>query len=412
MNSHMRKILLFLFFSVATVTAYAQGQAWVGQDTASRPIITAVPFLMISPDARSGGMGDAGAALSPDAHSTHWNIGKLAFVEKKAGISLSYTPWLGKIVDDMNLVYLATYYKLDDVQAVAFNLRYFDLGEIFLTNDGTNQIAPDFQPQEYAFDFSYSRRLSEKLGLGVTGRFIHSNLAGDVPVGAGAGQQAKPGNSIAADLGVYYNSDLMLRGREGNLALAAVISNIGNKISYMDESTESFIPANLRLGTAYTANLDAFNKLTFALDLNKLLVPTPPIYQTDASGQYVYDSNGDPIIEKGKDPNRSLISGVFTSVADAPDGFSEEMKEFTISTGLEYWYNDLFAARAGYFWEHDLKGARKFFTMGVGLRYQKLLFDFAYLIPQQQQHPLAETLRFTLGINFEGARATDRSIQE
>lgn len=412
MNSLMRKILLFLFFSVSTVTAFAQGQAWVGQDTASRPIITAVPFLMISPDARSGGMGDAGAALSPDAHATHWNIGKLAFIEKKAGISLSYTPWLGKIVDDMNLVYLATYYKLDDVQAVAFNLRYFDLGEIFLTNDGTNQIAPDFQPQEYAFDFSYSRRLSEKLGLGVTGRFIHSNLAGDIPVGAGAGQQAKPGNSIAADVGVYYNSDMMLRGREGNLALAAVISNIGNKISYMDESTESFIPANLRLGTAYTANLDAFNKLTFALDLNKLLVPTPPVYQTDASGQYVYDSNGDPIIEKGKDPNRSLISGVFTSVADAPDGFSEEMKEFTISTGLEYWYNDLFAARAGYFWEHDLKGARKFFTMGVGLRYQKLLFDFAYLIPQQQQHPLAETLRFTLGINFEGASATDRSIQE
>lgn len=400
MNCIMRKIFLSFIVSIATVSAFAQGQAFIGQDTAARPIITAVPFLMIAPDARSGAMGDAGAAISPDANAAHWNVGKLAFIEKDFGASLSYTPWLGKIVDDMNLLYLSGFYKIDDVQAVAFSLRYFDLGEIFLTQDGTTPIAPDFQPQEYALDLSYSRKLSEKLGLGVTGRFIHSNLAGDVPVGTG-GQQAKAGNSLAADVGLYYNSSLITRGRESNLALAAVISNIGNKITYLDESTESFIPANLRLGSAYTANLDPFNKITVALDFNKLLVPTPPVYERDEQGQYVYNPDGTPKIERGDDPNRSLINGVFTSVADAPDGFTEELKEITISSGLEYWYNDLFAARAGYFWEHNLKGARKYFTLGVGLRYQVFSMDFAYLVPQQQQHPLAETLRFTLGVNFE-----------
>ena len=408
----MRKILLLFFLSISVSTAFAQSQAWIGQDTAARPIITAVPFMMIAPDARSGAMGDVGGAISPDANSVHWNVGKLAFVDKNFGASLSYTPWLGNIVDDMNLAYLAMYYKPDNVQAFAFTLRYFDLGEIFLTEDGTNQIAPDFQPQEYAIGLSYSRKLSEKLGIGVTGQFIHSNLAGDVTFGQGAlAQQAKPGNAVAADIGVYYNSDLILGARDGRLGLAAVISNIGNKISYLDESTESFIPANLRLGTAYTTNLDPFNKITFALDFNKLLVPTTPVYERDSQGKIVY-RNGEPVIIDGLDPNRSLVNGIFTSVADAPDGFSEELKEITISTGLEYWYNDLFAARAGYFWEHDLKGARKFFTLGVGLRYQVFTMDFAYLIPQQQQHPLAETLRFTLGVNFVKSATTGRNIQE
>ncbi|AHM62562.1 hypothetical protein D770_21565 [Flammeovirgaceae bacterium 311] len=404
----MRKVLLLFFLTVSVSTAFGQGQAFIGQDTAARPIITAVPFLMIAPDARSGAMGDAGAAISPDANSAHWNVGKLVFAEKDFGASFSYTPWLGKIVDDMNLLYLSGFYKLDDVQAIAFSLRYFDLGEIFLTEDGRTPTAPNFRPQELALDASYSRKLSEKLGLGVTGRYIYSNLAGEVPIG---NQIATPGNSIAADVGLFYNSDLVLGARDGNLALAAVISNIGNKISYLDESTESFIPTNLRLGTAYTANLDPFNKITVAVDFNKLLVPTPPIYETDPNtGEYIR-VNGEYVVERGQDPNRPLVNGIFTSVADAPDGFSEEMKEITISSGLEYWYNDLFAARAGYFWEHDLKGARKFFTLGIGLRYQIMNFDFAYLIPQQQQHPLAETLRFTLGVNFVKANRNNTPDQ-
>ena len=360
----MRKILLLFFLSVSSFSAFGQAQAFIGQDTAARPIITAVPFLMIAPDARSGAMGDVGGAISPDANSTYWNVGKLAFVEKDFGVSLSYTPWLGKIVDDMNLAYLSLYYKLDNVQAVAFSMRYFDMGEIFLTENGKDRIQPDFQPQEYALDLSYSRKLSEKLGVGVSGRFIHSNLAGDITVGTGPNaQQAQPGNSVAADIGVYYNSDLVLRARDGRIAFAAVIQNIGNKISYTgDEDYESFIPTNLRLGTAYTANLDPYNKITVAVDFNKLLVPTPPIYVKDGNGNVTIAPGG------GRDPNRSLVNGIFTSVADAPDGFSEELKEVTIASGLEYWYNDLFAARAGYFWEHDLKGARKFFTLGVGLR--------------------------------------------
>lgn len=406
----MRKIFLFLTLSLSAAAAFAQGQAFIGQDTAARPIVTAVPFLMIAPDARSGAMGDVGAALSPDAVAIHWNIGKLAFAEKAYGASLSYTPWLGKIVDDMNIAYLAGYYKLDDDQAVGLSLRYFDMGEIFLTNDGVTQIAPDFQPHEYAIDLSYSRKLSEKLGIGVAGRFIHSNIAGDVVIDS---QEAQPGNAVAADVGVYYVSDLVLGPRDGRLALAASVSNIGNKISYLDESTESFIPTNLRLGTAYTAIIDPFNKLTLAVDVNKLLVPTPPVYATDPdTGEILYDAGGDPIIKEGKDPNRSLINGIFTSVADAPDGFSEELKEFTVGAGLEYWYNDLFAARAGYFWEHDLKGGRKFITLGVGLRYQILAFDFAYLVPQQQQHPLAETLRFTLGVNFVKSNRPEASLRQ
>jgi hypothetical protein len=306
----------------------------------------------------------------------HWNIGKLAFIEKDFGFSLSYTPWLGKIVDDMNIAYLSGYYKMDELQAVSASLRYFDLGNITFTDEDNNIIRP-YNPQEFAFDLSYSRKLSDKLGIGVTGRFVHSNLTGDISIN---GQDTKPGNSLGADIGLYYTSDLSLGARQGGISFAAVVSNIGNKISYLDEATENFIPTNLRLGTAYTAALDPYNKLTFAIDFNKLLVPTPPT-----------------------DPDRSLISGIFTSFSDAPGGFSEEMREINIASGLEYWYNDLFAARAGYFWEHGQKGGRKYFTMGVGLRYQVFTMDFAYLIPQQQQHPLAETLRFTLGVNFPGS---------
>ncbi|EMR04557.1 type IX secretion system outer membrane channel protein PorV [Cesiribacter andamanensis] len=375
MNEIMRKIFLAFIFSLSASSLFAQVQnPSLGQLEDSNPIITAVPFLMIAPDARSGGMGDVGGAISPDANSMHWNIGKMAFIENNFGASLSYTPWLGKIVDDMNIAYLALYYKLDDLQAISGSLRYFDLGDITFT-DENNQIIRPYNPQEYAFDLSYSRKLSDKLGIGVTGRFIHSNLTGD----GVNGLDTKPGNSLAADIGLYYTSDLAVGARQGSLAFAAVVSNIGNKISYLDESTENFIPTNLRLGTAYTASLDPYNKITLAVDLNKLLVPTPPT-----------------------DPNRSLVSGIFTSFSDAPGGFSEEAKEVNIASGLEYWYNDLFAARTGYFWEHGEKGGRQFFTLGVGLRYQVFSMDFAYLIPQQQQHPLAETLRFTLGVNFGG----------
>lgn len=390
----MRRLILFVLICISASTAFAQSTLISGQDTSRRVITTAVPFLMIAPDARSGAMGDAGAAISPDANSNHWNIGKLAFIDTDYGVSLAYTPWLGKVFNDMAIIYLSGYYKIDNNQAVAASMRYFDLGEITFTNSIGTVIRP-YNPQEYSFDLSYSRKLSEKLGIGVTGRFIHSNLSGDVST---QNFDTRPGRSVAADIGLYYNTDMEMTGAESGLALAAVITNIGNKITYLSEDDERFIPTNLRIGSAYTHQLDPYNSLTLALDLNKLMVPTP------YGSLYEYDEDGKLI--PGSEP--SLIRGIFGSFGDAPDGFGEEIRELTVSAGVEYWYNDLFAGRAGYFYEHDQKGGRKFFTLGVGLRYQLFNLDFAYLVPQEQQHPLAETLRFTLGVNFEKAPESTR----
>lgn len=384
MNNAMRSIFVLALTLFSTGPLFAQ--TLFGQDSTRRTITPAVPFLLIAPDARGGAMGDVGAALAPDADAPHWNIGKLAFVDTDYGASLSYTPWLGKVFNDMAIVYLAGYYKIDENQAVAASLRYFDLGNFEFTDEFAQTIG-FHNPQEYSMALSYSRKLSEKLGIGVTGKYIHSNLTGDASLN---GVDTRPGRSVAADIGTYYNTDLVVGGTQSELALAAVISNIGNKITYLNEANEAFIPTNLRLGTAYTAKLDPYNSLTLAIDLNKLMVPTP-------FGSLYEDGNGTYTNEP------SLITGMFGSFADAPGGFSEELKEFTVGTGLEYWYNDLFAGRAGYFYEHADKGGRQFITLGVGLRYQLFALDFAYLVPQEQQHPLAETLRFTLAVNFEKA---------
>ncbi len=381
----MRSLIVVVLSVFLTVPALAQ----LGQDTTMRALTPAVPFLMIAPDARSGAMGDVGGAISPDANSNHWNIGKLAFIENDFGFSFSYTPWLGKVFDDMHIAYLSGYYKIDDVQAVSGSLRYFNMGEIIFRDRQGNESQPAFKPQELAFDIGYSRKLSENLGLGVTGRFINSDLTGEASAGT---MDSRPGRSVAADIGLYYNNpDFRVNATDSELAFAVVVSNIGNKITYLSEDQESFIPTNLRLGTAYKANLDPYNSFTLALDFNKLMIPTPN------GSLYEYDNNGNITNQP------SLLRGMFGSFTDAPQGFSEELKEFTIGAGAEYWYNDLFAARAGYFYEHAEKGGRKFFTIGAGLRYQLFLVDFAYLIPQQQQHPLAETLRVTLGINFNKA---------
>ncbi len=387
MNKAMRNIFVVALTILSTGSLFAQGTNPVGQQTeGSRNVITpAVPFLLIAPDARGGAMGDVGAALSPDADAPHYNIGKLAFIDTDYGAQLSYTPWLGKIFNDMAIAYLSGYYKIDELQAVSASLRYFDLGDFNFTDDQANSLG-SFYPQEFSVALSYSRKLSEKLGIGVTGKYVHSNLMGDYSPN---GIDTSPGRSVAADIGTYYKTDLTTGGKESSLALAAVISNIGNKVTYLNEQTEAFIPTNLRLGTAYTASLDPYNTLTLAVDFNKLMIPTP------GGSLYEYNAQGEVI----SDP--SLIQGIFGSFADAPGGFSEEIKEFTVGTGLEYWYNELFAGRAGYFYEHADKGGRQFITLGVGLRYQLFALDFAYLVPQEQQHPLAETLRFTLGVNFE-----------
>ena len=251
--------------------------------------------------------------------------------------------------------------------------------------------------------------LSENMSIGVTLKYIHSNLTGDFVSSSQVGVDNHPGHSIAADIGWYWNKDL---GNRSNLALGATIVDIGNKITYTDDNQRQFIPTTLRFGGAYKFSLDPYNSLTFATDFNKLMVPTPPVYQVDDNGRVIYDQNDKPAISRGKDPDRDLLSGMFGSFTDAPDGASEELKEIMLSFGLEYWYRDLFALRTGYFHEDYEKGNRKYFTMGLGLRYNVFGIDFAYLVPQKREHPLAETLRFTLHFDFYNTKEQESIIDE
>ncbi|MGK7391316.1 MAG: type IX secretion system outer membrane channel protein PorV [Candidatus Cyclobacteriaceae bacterium M2_1C_046] len=369
----------------------------LGADSTKNPITTAVPFMLITPDARAGAMGDVGVATSPDANSSHWNPAKLTFVEKDYGFALSYSPWLSKIIPDMSLSYLTGFYKISREQTVGVSLRYFDLGEIIFRETPDANSATPFNPRELAAAATYSRMLTEQLSLGVTAKYIHSNLTGSFISGT---TESQPGNSVAADIGVFYNSDLMLSGRNSHVAFGAAISNIGSKLTYASDDDKDFIPTNLRIGTAFTTFLDPYNKITFALDFNKLMVPTPPIY----------DQQGNIIA--GEDPDKPLLSGMFGSFSDAPNGFSEEIKEVTVGGGAEYWYNETFAARLGYFYEHEDKGNRKYLTVGLGFRYQKFGIDFAYLVPQEQEHPLAETLRFSLLFSFDKNTQEEETVTE
>lgn len=380
---------------ISSLDGIAQSTTLNGQDDDRRVITTAVPFIAFAPDSRASGMGDVGVATSPDANSVQWNNGKLAFIDQKFGASISYSPWLASITNDMHLYYLSGFYKIDRLQTIAVSMRYFDLGSIQLTDDQGDELGVD-NPREGAFDATYSRKLSENLGIGVTARYIWSNIASSVSSGV-----SQNGNSVAVDLGTYYQKDVQLFRTNSNLALGLHISNVGQKLTYSTDDFEDFIPINMRLGAALKLELDPLNTLTFAVDFNKLLVPTPPIYEYDENGDLVYDQNGDRVIAKGENPDRNLLAGMFGSFSDAPDGFSEEMAEVMIASGIEYWYRELFAARAGYFYEAESKGGRQYFSLGVGLRYQKFGVDFSYLIPGEQNHPLAETIRFSLLFNFD-----------
>ncbi len=393
-----RAYLLLVFVIPASMQVLAQTPVvnpdeLLGQQNA---ITTAVPFLAISPDARHAALGDAGVATSPDANSSYWNPAKLAFIDQKYGGTVSYTPWLGKIIGDMSISYLSGFYKITREQAVSFSMKYFDLGEItFNQGPGQGDILGNFNPREFAFDASYSRMLSENLSLGLTGRFIHSNLTGAFNTG---GVDAKPGNSVATDIGIFYTKDLQ-SARNANLSLGASITNIGAKLSYTDNANRDFIPTNLRIGSAFTTELDPYNSITFVLDFNKLLVPTPPV------------RDGDGNIVAGRDSrDRSLLSGMFTSFGDAPNGAREEFQEIMTSAGIEYWYNQTFAARVGYFNEAQNKGNRKYMTIGLGFRKDIFGFDVAYLVPtNRREHPLAETIRYTLIFQF---RESKRDLKE
>ena len=350
-------------------------------------VTTAVPFLRISPDARSGGMGDIGVATSPDASAGFWNIGKVAFNESQGGLVATYTPWLKDLVNDVYLASLAGYYKFDELQAINLSLRYFSLGNIQFT-DGLGNDWGSAKPREFSFDMGYSRKLSDKVGIGVALRYINSNLTGG---GVTTGSTTyKVGSSVAGDIGFYYDG----KSEAGDgWAFGAAMTNLGSKVSYTDNADmKDFIPANLGLGTTWTKNFNEQNKLTFGLDINKLLVPTPPTDLSDPNAIAEYRS-------------KSVVGSWFGSFGDAPSGFSEELKEFQISAGAEYWYNNQFALRAGYFWEDATKGNRRYFTAGLGLKYNIFGLNFSYLLPSGSgvsRNPLSNTLRFSILFDLDG----------
>ncbi|MFI5129854.1 MAG: type IX secretion system outer membrane channel protein PorV [Chitinophagales bacterium] len=353
-------------------------------------VTTAVPFLRISPDARSGGMGDIGVATSADASAGFWNMGKVAFNESKGGIVATYTPWLKDLVNDVYLASLAGFYRWDENQALNVSLRYFSLGNIQFT-DGLGNDWGSAKPREFSIDLGYSRKLSSKIGIGVALRYINSNLTGG---GVTSGSTTyKVGSSVAGDLGFYYNGN---NAAGDGWSFGATMTNLGAKVSYTDNADmKDFIPANLGLGTAWTKNFNEQNKLTFGLDVNKLLVPTPP------------NSNDPAVIAQYR--KKSVVGSWFSSFGDAPNGFSEEIKEFQISLGAEYWYNNQFALRAGYFYEDKTKGNRRYFTTGVGLKYNIFGLNFSYLWPSGSgvnRNPLSNTLRFSVLFDLDGGAST------
>ena len=354
-------------------------------------VTTAVPFLRISPDARSGGMGDVGIATTPDANSSFWNQAKIPFALSKAAIGVSYTPWLkGLGLNDVYLASLAGYYQLDETQAISASLRYFSLGNIQFTDALGNDLN-SYRPREFGFDVGYSRKLSDKLGLGIALRYINSSLAN----GTYNGQSYKPGSAVAGDISLFHDgtgSDPNASGLNWGIAL----HNLGSKISYTNDATQKdYIPANLGIGVAYTKVFDETSKATFGLDINKLLVPTPPLI----TGNTSTDS-----ANIAKYRNKGVLSSWVSSFGDAPGGFSEELREVQVSLGAEYMYNNQFAFRAGYFYEAPTKGNRQYFTIGAGINYNMYGLNFSYLIPSGggvNRNPLANTIRFSLIFNLD-----------
>jgi hypothetical protein len=381
-------LILASFIMVAHV--FSQ-QTYLGKRL--NTVTSSVPFLMIAPDARAGAMGDVGVSSTPDINSLHWNPAKYAFIEKDMGFSMAYSPWLRALVNDINLAYLTGFKRLDENSAVAASLLFFSLGDItFMSEDAQN--LGNYRPSEFALSGTYSRKFSDYISGAVTARFIYSNLT----LGQFVQNQAtKPGTSVAADVAVFYTREVELFNTDAIFSWGLNISNIGAKISYSDDNlTKDFIPTNLRIGPSLTFDLDDYNRMSFNLDFNKLLVPTPPI--RDVDGEVV----------SGKDNDVSVPVGMWQSFFDAPGGFSEEINEINIGFGVEYWYDKQFALRGGYFHEHATKGNRKYFTLGVGLKYNVFGLDFAYLVPTAQKHPLENTLRFTLSFDFDAFRFQPR----
>jgi len=398
----IRSLLLFLcLFAIAGTFAQSSEPS-----DGSRVISTAVPFLTISPDARSGGMGDVGAATTPDAYSMFWNPAKYAFIDKTFGFGIGYVPWLRSLVNDIGLASVVGYGKLGDKQAIAASLRFFSMGAVMFTDNDGNELG-EVKPNEWTIDATYARKFSREFSGAVAGRFIYSNL---VPVDL-ANLSVRPGTSVAADIAMYYHHEMEIKGlAKSSIDFGLDISNIGAKMSYSSNSiVRDFIPTTLRLGPSFTMDIDEYNRLAFSLDLSKLLVPTPPVYARDSNNNIIYDANNNKVIEKGMNPDVSVVKGMIQSFYDAPYGLKEELQEITVAGAVEYWYNKLFSIRAGYFYESKYKGDRQFFTLGAGLRYNVFGLDFSYLVPTKSNNPLQHTLQFTLLFNFDNTKKPEKA---
>ena len=379
----LRRVMVILFaFHFSLLTSSAQDD----KSTMFNPVEHAVISQTIAPDARGAGMGDVGVATDPDVNSQHWNPAKYPFCISRAGISLNYTPWLRKLVNDIDLAYLAGYYRIGDYSAISGSLRYFSLGEVFV-DDGMT-----VKPYEMAIDLAYSMMLSEKISLAAAIRWIHSDLCYDYS------EDSKPASAFAADLAMYYNNYIMLGSRECQLGLGVNISNVGSKISYYGDDESQFLPANLRLGASLMVPIDEYNRFTIAADLNKLLVPTVPKQEEG-------ESNSDYQERVRREySDVSSISGIFKSFSDAPGGFKEELEEIQWSIGAEYVYHDQFSLRAGYHHQSESKGNLKYFTVGGGFRMSVFSLDVGYVIATARSNPLDQTLRFTLAFDLDGIK--------
>lgn len=388
MKRNFFRVLLGVCSSFSLIVSTQAQTQLTGQQL--RVPTSSVPFLNFTPDARSGALGEAGVALGDaDANAIFWNPSKLVFAKQDKGAAISYTPWLRDLIGDMYYTYLSGYSKVGKNSVIGGSLMYFDLGTVDFTT-ATGVAAGTFNSREYAVTASFVQRLSQNFSLGVDLKYLNSNLAAGSPNPA-----LKPGATAAADISAYYRKEVRddATGKGLGWAFGGMLSNLGGRINY-GGLERYYIPTNLRLGTNLTLYTDQYNKFNFVLDVNKLMVPTPP------STTVV---NGQTVITGGKPTNRDYFSAVFGSFTDAPGGFSEELKEFTISTGVEYWYNDQFAVRAGYFNESNEKGGRKYVTTGLGLRLQQRYgVDFSYLVPIKQGNPLANTFRISLILNFNG----------
>ena len=415
----MKQILFSNVLAIALWTLFASHSALgqlveediLGRDPELNTITTAVPFLLIAPDSRSGAMGDVGVALSPNSNSMHWNPAQLTFIENEVEYSLSYAPWLRQLVDDMNLAYLSYARRLNKRQSYGLALRYFSLGNITFTDEVGTTIR-DFQPAELSLDGGFSQKFSDKFSGGFSARFIHSNLTGGTSV---QGADSRPGMSVAADLSMYYvNDEANWGSKDGTFSWGMNMSNLGAKISYTETAARDFLPSNLRIGAAYKTEIDEYNSLTLAFDANKLLVPTQPVILTAPEGP----DSGALVLFSGMDPNVGVATGIVQSfydapgtVVDPPNGdpyivagsrLGEELREINLGVGLEYEFADVFAFRSGYFFEHWSKGNRQFINLGFGVKYTTFTIDMSYLMSTSGNgtNPLGNTLRFTLGLQF------------